>query len=472
MDEFASEHMPTVQEQYGRLVSVSLPAEGIDPMAALAWAQGQPRFFWSSQRDDLTLVGIGSAVELVAYGEARFEAIQRQAADLFDGAVLVGEGQAQAGPRLFGGFAFRDDAVPDEAWSDFPPAHFVLPHYQLSHSSVGTWLTLNAHIPADEDPASLTGDLHDALHERISELQQVAMPVLSMPAPDALTYPMSYDAWETMLNDAVGRIRAGELKKVVLSRVAEARYRDPVHIEAALAYLADAYADCYRFMFEPRPQRAFYGATPELLAKAEGDRVRSMALAGSMKRGDTPESDAEFGQALLDSKKDRHEHQLVADRLRDRLKPLTSELTIGQTGLLKLSNIQHIYTPVSGTLKQPKGILPLVEALHPTPALGGEPRDIALPLISELEPVPRGWYAAPVGWIDHRLDGQFSVAIRSAVAQKNRVWMYAGAGIVADSEPSKEWDETALKFTPMLKAHNAVLSAEKSNHKDTENTER
>ncbi|MCA9896281.1 MAG: isochorismate synthase, partial [Anaerolineae bacterium] len=321
---------------------------------------------------------------------------------------------------------------------------------------------------ADEDPTALADDLYDALHERITELRQARASIQPMPAPDALSYPMSYDAWEMMIDDAVGRIRAGELKKVVLSRVAEARYRDPVQIEAALAYLADAYADCYRFMFEPRRQRAFYGATPELLAKVKGEQVRSMALAGSMKRGDTPESDAELGQALLDSQKDRHEHQLVADRLRDRLKPLTSELTISETGLLKLSNIQHLYTPVSGTLKQPRGILPLVEALHPTPALGGEPRDIALPLISKLEPVPRGWYAAPVGWIDHRLDGQFSVAIRSAVAQKNRVWMYAGAGIVADSEPPKEWDETALKFTPMLKAH-AVGDL---NHKDTKSTER
>jgi menaquinone-specific isochorismate synthase len=269
---------------------------------------------------------------------------------------------------------------------------------------------------------------------------------------------MPYDDWEIMLNDAIGRIRAGELKKVVLSRVAEARYDQPVNIDAALRYLAQHYAECYRFMFEPRPYRAFYGATPELLVAVQGDQVRSMGLAGSIKRGATPEEDAERGQELLDSKKDRHEHQLVVDRLRERLTPLTSDLHIGETGLYKLSNIQHIYTPVHGTLAQPQGILPMVEALHPTPALGGEPREIALPLISQLEPVPRGWYAAPVGWIDNRLDGQFGVAIRSAVAQKNRVWMYAGAGIVGDSDPAKEWDETALKFTPMLKAHNSVLS--------------
>jgi menaquinone-specific isochorismate synthase len=94
----------------------------------------------------------------------------------------------------------------------------------------------------------------------------------------------------------------------------------------------------------------------------------------------------------------------------------------------------------------------VIAALHPTPALGGSPRELAMQLIGEYEPVPRGWYAAPVGWIDRNLNGQFGVAIRSAVAQEKRVWLYAGAGIVAESEPQKEWDETALKFKPMLNA--------------------
>src|SRR5690606_8678092 len=125
---------------------------------------------------------------------------------------------------------------------------------------------------------------------------------------------------------------------------------------------------------------------------------------------------------------------------------LTTTLNIGQTGILRLSNIQHIHTPLSGVLKDDNGIVPVVEALHPTPALGGSPRQLAMQLIGEYEPVPRGWYAAPVGWIDRNLNGQFAVAIRSAVAQEKRVWLYSGAGIVADSEPQKEWDETNLKF--------------------------
>jgi len=121
-------------------------------------------------------------------------------------------------------------------------------------------------------------------------------------------------------------------------------------------------------------------------------------------------------------------------------------------GLLKLSNVQHLHTPVSGKLNDDYGVLPLVKALHPTPALGGKPADIANDLISELEPITRGWYAAPIGWIDQNMNGHFGVGIRSAVSRKGTLWCYAGAGIVAESIPQREWDETDLKFRPMLNA--------------------
>ena len=118
-----------------------------------------------------------------------------------------------------------------------------------------------------------------------------------------------------------------------------------------------------------------------------------------------------------------------------------------------------MHTPIHAQLKVASGLLPLADTLHPTPALGGDPRHIALGLIRQLEPIPRGWYGAPVGWLDAQLDGQFAVAIRSAVAQESRVWIYAGAGIVARSQAQAEWDETALKLRPMLDAHARISSS-------------
>ncbi|MBZ0291872.1 MAG: isochorismate synthase, partial [Anaerolineae bacterium] len=316
-----------------------------------------------------------------------------------------------------------------------------------------TWLTINAHVPLDENPLDMQDVLCSALQAKIAELQALSEhPDRSRAQPVSVDYPMSFDTWRDKILYATDHIKAGELKKVVLSRVAEVRFDQRVDVVSALEYLARAYPETYRFLFEPRPFHAFYGATPELLVKVSGQQVETMALAGSIRRGKTPEEDTAYAQELLNSAKDRHEHQIVADEVERRLQPLTNNLQVGETSIMSLSNIQHIHTPIRATRKESSGILSLVEALHPTPALGGEPREIAMAMIQDLEPVPRGWYAAPVGWIDEHMEGQFGVAIRSAVAQDKRVWMYAGVGIVAASDPQKEWDETALKFRPMLDA--------------------
>ncbi|MCB9006462.1 MAG: isochorismate synthase [Ardenticatenaceae bacterium] len=229
--------------------------------------------------------------------------------------------------------------------------------------------------------------------------------------------------------------------------------RKKVDVDGALAYLNATYPDCYRFLFEPRPFHAFYGATPELIVEVNGRSLHTMGLAGSIGRGKTPAEDEALAQELLNSAKNQHEHALVVQSIRRRLEPLTNELTIpDQPDILQLGYIQHLFTPIQATLKQADGVLPILQNLHPTPALGGQPRELAMPFISQAEPVPRGWYGAPVGWLDRNLDGAFSVAIRSAITQDRRVWLYSGAGIVADSDPQAEWDETALKFRPMLQA--------------------
>jgi len=444
----------SISYHYGRLVSDSLPCPDVSLMDFLAQSRGQSRFYWESSRDAVAFAGTGTAIELVGWGENRFETIRHHAAELFAGAVRLNAEQPLAAPRLFGGFSFQQDFMPDNTWADFTPAHFVLPHYQLVSINGETWLTINANVPFGENPLELRDGLREALQAKIAELQAKASQYQPKPlkSPENLSYPMTYETWRDNITDATTRMKSGELNKVVLSRVAEARFDNRVDVLIPLTYLADAYPDTYRFLFEARPYHAFYGATPELLVSVSGDQLSTMSLAGSIKRGATPEEDQAYADELLNSKKDRYEQGLVTEKIRERLTPLTRDLTVGETGIMRLSNIQHLHTPITGTLKNNDGVLPLVEAMHPTPALGGDPREMAMGLIGEYEPVPRGWYAAPIGWIDGDMDGQFGVAIRSAVAEDRRVWMYAGAGIVAASDPQKEWDETGLKFRPMLNA--------------------
>lgn len=437
-----------------RLVSLSCRCAGVSPEAFLAAARGRERFYWRD--DEVTFVGIGVAAEIIAWGEGRFQTVREKAQALFNGVqVLDGDGfktEPLAYPRLFGGFSFQPDFITEHTWAKFAPAYFVLPHFQMMRKGEESWLTINIQLSADE--ALHEDELRTALEEQCAFIHELPLVTAGSPQPPRdVNYPMSLDKWSAMIEAAVREMRDGALNKVVLSRVCELRFDENVDVDSALAYLNEAYTGCYRFLFEPIPHLAFFGATPELLLNVEGDQIRTMALAGTIKRGETSADDAALAATILADPKERYEHQLVVDGIRERLTPLTTELNIGtEPGILQLKNLQHLYTPVSGALREKSGVLPLLEIMHPTPALGGQPREAALDFIRRAEPVPRGWYASPVGWIDSNLDGTFAVAIRSAVSQNERVWLYSGAGIVEKSQPQKEWDETALKFKPMLNA--------------------
>ena len=430
-----------LKRRFGKLISVSVPCEGLSALQFLRHAEGQARFLWASPHDETVLAGFGVALSLEAWGPDRFETIEQQAKTLFKDADTDA-------PKLFGGFAFRDTFSPENAWARFAPAQFVLPHFQLELTPQGGTLSLHAGLQGEEaDEAALREALlarRDALlSETPSPLEQVVLK-----SCHDLTTP---DEWRAMLERAQAVMAQGDLKKVVLARVKEACFKTPPSPLLAVERLDQTYHDCYRFLFEPQAGHAFVGATPELLVSVKDGRARSMALAASTGRGATTTEDEHLASELLNDPKEVFEHRVVSERLTERLGTL-GDVETGEIGLLKLHNIQHLYTPVSARLEAVKSVLPVVEKLHPTPALGGEPRDLAETLIGDLEPQPRGWYGAPIGFIGRDLDGAFSVAIRSAVLQQERAWLFSGAGIVPDSVPDKEWRETALKFRPMLRA--------------------
>ena len=444
---------PTYNFQ-SQLVSTTIAAPSLTITAVLQHALGQERFFWQEANSDVAFVGFGIAADLRAWGQNPFASIQTQARQLFANAIIHNNANPEVGPRLFGGFSFRDDFSPDNTWSIHHPAQFILPHYQFVQCGDEGWLTINAVLADGEDPDDILRELEEALHIRYDVLQQIPAPSrINSSKKPAINYPMSYEQWRQMIETATHATDTTDLNKVVLSRVCEIKYDHFIDVDGAMAYLNATYPDCHRFLFEPRPFHAFYGATPELLAKVYGRSLRTMGLAGSYPRGKTQKEDKLLAQQLLTSNKNRYEHALVVDSIRRRLLPIATDLKISaQPSILQLGYIHHLYTPIQATLNEANGILPAIEILHPTPALGGSPRQLAMQFIQQYEPVPRGWFGAPVGWIDHELNGAFCVAIRSAITQERRVWLYAGAGIVNDSDPQKEWEETDLKFRPMLNA--------------------
>lgn len=437
----------------GRLLSVYLACPGVSLRDFLTFSRGTPRFALEQRCGGPAMAGAGITAELVAWGD-RFASIEGQARTLFENALVDGDGPAGCHPGLFGGFAFQDDFVPDNTWTIWSPAWFVLPHYQYTLIDGESWLTLNVQVPADDNASETLPDLRHALQDRCHELQSHARGWSERPQArlKTLDYPMAHATWDGMISTALDRIADSDLQKVVLSRVAEARFDRPPDTELALERLRHRYSNCWRFLLEPRPGHAFFGATPELLADVQGSQMKSMALAGSVARGANRDEDEALARQMMDDSKERHEHALVARTMRKRLASMGETEAPDNPDVVKLANIQHLHTALDCRLYSPGGTLSLVKLLHPSPALGGTPRQAALQLISELEPVPRGWYAGPVGYLDMQLNGTFVVAIRSAICQERRMWLYAGAGIVAGSVAQREWEESELKFRPVLAA--------------------
>lgn len=412
-----------------------------------------PKMYMGSEDAAVSLAGAGIVARLDANGESRFAEIRKKSALLFSRIKPVPKGENTLMPRLIGGFSFRPNGIPDEPWFDFPDATFVLPAYMLIMVDGKLWLTVNRAVAVD-------GDLDDCItkiHEDIEDLRlNTGWEKGNLPAPqpdNEINNVLSQEVWEDMISNAVGRIRKGDLEKVVLARVCRVKSVRQFELSRSLEMLENNYPGCFRFWLEFIPGHAFFGAPPERLIKLHGLEFDTVALAGSIGTGETPKEDQQLATTLLNSIKDRHEHRLVVEDIKTRLHQFASEVDIpDRPNVFHLSNIQHLRTNISGTLKNGYSILDVVEGLHPTAALGGFPRKNALQLIKELENQDRGWYGAPIGWFDSNGDGEFVVAIRSGIVAGNEAWLYSGAGIVADSDPASEWEESQIKLKPMLTA--------------------
>ncbi|OIB57971.1 isochorismate synthase [Natrialba sp. SSL1] len=424
------------------------------------------RIQWATP-DGLEIVGRGVAAQFTATGPNRFDDVREQAARTFE--ALEYDGPAVARPRAFGGLSFHDSfesganpeietdtataTTPTTApWRGFTAASFVVPRVLVVRSDETTWLTA---VDSDVDTAT---ERLDTWHDRLADSGFPSMrPSGSPPGVTGTERTTSRAAWTEQVEDAVERIETTALRKVVLAQSLSVGLDDEIDVPATLERLRRRYPNCYRFLIDHSHARSddaggtFFGAPPERLVSKRGERVETEALAGSAPRGETPEADEEFADQLRDSEKVQHEHVLVAEAIRDQLTPVTSSLTIDDQQIRRLATIQHVRTPIEATLDdEVTHVLELVEALHPTPAVGGMPPDEAWETIHETEPFDRGWYAAPIGWFDGNGDGEFAVALRSGVATDDRVTLFAGSGLVADSDPHDEWEEVQLKFRPIL----------------------
>ncbi len=244
------------------------------------------------------------------------------------------------------------------------------------------------------------------------------------------------------------------LPKAVIARRLRQQTNSPPSLTGILDRLASDYATCTTFALSPGESLfpTFVGATPERLVAVEEGRLSTMALAGTV-GGDALEDRQRAERGLLESTKDREEHRFVRDMIADALAPHCVDLNAPETpGILRLSNVSHLHTPIEGRLKDDAAFFDVVDALHPTPAVCGTPREEARQFIRRHEDFDRGLYAGVLGWADGRDDGEADVLLRAALIDESGATLYAGAGITADSDVDAEWEETTQKFRPLLDA--------------------
>lgn len=414
---------------------MTLPA-GFDPRSLLD-APLRNGVVASYERPDhgLALVGVGVAGRVDVPAGAHPAAVKNEAGALLAG--TVGGDVPLLAPRLLGGFRFNPSSPAQEPWGAFGAGWLVLP---------GLLFVLNGESNAVVVAPGVDPSTAEVLVDRLPT------PSSPAPAPLRVERPMDRKAWLASVLVIAREVRAGKYEKAVLASTQQLASDAPISIGRALARLRAGYPDCHVFTMT-QGGTTFMGASPELLVSLIDGRVRALGLAGSARRGDTPEEDERIGEALLASGKDRIEHEAVVRAIRERLGPLTEDLVApNQPELRRLRNIQHLSTEIGARVRPGTSLLDLVQRLHPTPAVCGWPADRARAVIAEHEGFDRGWYAGPVGWMDAAGDGEFAVALRSAVVSDDRAWLFAGNGIMGDSVPEAELAEVRLKFRPLSEA--------------------
>jgi isochorismate synthase len=443
------------------LAATSVPIESLDAIALYAAAveAGQEAVLWLRPSEGFALVGIGRAWSIEPAGPERFGEADAAWRSLVAGARISGPAEVRGlGPVLLGGMGFTGRAPESNGtWAPFGASSMVVPSLVVLQSDGGSWLT--ASTVDDGSAANANGaGLERTWAKLVARAAELAPPA-GESAPTPSDAPLAIDGewptaqqWRHIVGLATGAVGRGRLDKVVFARRVDMSSPAALDVPGALRRLAASAPESIVFAFR-RGTAAFIGATPERLVRAEGRTYRTAAVAGSIRRGADPAEDAALAAELLASEKEREEHAVVVRAIRRQLAPISDRLEIApEPGVLVLRHVQHLVTEVAGTLRVQEGLLALAGRLHPTPAVGGEPRDLALAMIAEHEEFDRGWYAGPVGWLSADGDGELMVALRCGLVEDRRVTLYAGCGIVADSDPDREWEESSIKMRAVAAA--------------------
>jgi len=437
------------------LVAESVRVDDPGDLLELLPAGAEPATFLADPAHGVEIAAVGVAAEVRAEGAARFADAARAARALLARVERHGPGP---GPILVGGFAFEHAAPRDPAWRAFPALRLVLPARLWMRRGGSTWaIRVRSAAPGDtdgagsEDAAGATASTADDERGILPDRDRNAP---ALPDHDRLR-------WIDAAERAIADIRVGRLRKVVLARARRLPLGGDADATACavVRHLRDGRPECLTFWVR-RGGASFVGSSPELLARVDGGRIEAVALAGSARRPGARDADEAAARALLASAKNRAEHAFVAADVGAALAEVCTRVTAPVAPAVRAyPEAFHLATPFAGVLGPDAGVLEAVAALHPTSAVCGVPRAEALASIGALERCERGWYAGGVGWVGPAGAGTFAVALRAGLLRPGAATLYAGAGLVAHSEPAAEYDETEAKMSVMTAALTAASTA-------------
>jgi salicylate biosynthesis isochorismate synthase len=410
---------------------------------AQATRQGERRFLLSHGLEGRALLGLGCAHEFTDRQPLGFDAVAGALRRGFAEAVIRPSGARAA---AVGGFAF-EPREPDnraEEWRRFGDGRFALPEIALLRQGDRLDLQRAWWLTPDDDPVD-AGRRARARWAALLHKDESLSPRLA----ESRVAPGADDAYLERVRRALREMDRCSIDKVVVAGVWQRPVAVPHHVSGALRHIRSALPESLVFA-QGIGAHTFLGATPERILRCTGGALETHAVAGTSAAQAPP-------SALLDSAKERHEHALVVEHLLERLKPMcTSVAPDTSPRLLAGGRIRHLCTRIRATLSRESHLLEVLARLHPTPALAGTPPGPALELIRRLEPFDRGWYGGPVGFIDSAGDGDFFVALRCGLVSGGTVRLYAGSGVVPESDPAREAEETALKLSTLWEAFDSA----------------
>ncbi|HEY9877450.1 MAG TPA: isochorismate synthase [Leptolyngbyaceae cyanobacterium] len=442
-----------IQDNQPKIASLGLPLPPLDPLKVLAQvvSPDERHFYLENSRQGRATLAFGTALYHASEGKDRFQQAQKFVEAWSHPTVLQKiQTFSQPSPRFFCNFTFFDHS--QSADSPFPAASVFLPGWQITRLHQTCTLTANLVITPDTSLEDLT----QRVLRQVGQIEQVVHFKGNYGLRQAIVLnPTS--STTSPFKQAVGRVLAqitqSKLHKIVLAHAVDVVAPHPFNLSHSLSHLRQSHPDCYTFSIGNGQGINFIGASPERLLSIRHNTLITDALAGSAPRGRTEAEDQTLAENLLTSPKEREEHQFVVQFLVRQLATLGLRPSYRtMPGLLRLANIQHLHTPIRAMLPPQTSPLHLVEALHPTPAVAGVPTEAACQQIRHHEAFDRALYAAPLGWIDDQGNSEFIVGIRSALVQGKQARLYAGAGIVAGSDPERELAEIQLKLRALSEA--------------------